>query len=606
MTHTKEPVHMTDVAVPPAVKPDSIDTYGLVVHEWARRLARALASTDAVAAAGLFRPDGVVRDLLALSWDFRNAIGYEEIFELFAIPPAHRLMSIDVKPGSQSIIVEDGTPGTVSAFLQFRNSTGRGLGHVRLVQEGDGTWLAESLVLALDAVDSHPERHLDGRPSGKTHGPVRNRLGWQEGLDPEFTQQEPDVVILGAGHNGLMLAARLRALGIPALVLERNERVGDNWRKRYSSLALHTPLASDHLPYLPFPSTWPRFTPKDKLGDFLESYATLLDLAVWTGTTVIAADFDQPSRRWTVDVSRQGQHRRINPKHLIFATGMNAAPNIPDVPGRSVFPGTVMHAVDYKGHAEWRGKRAVVVGSGVSGHDIAQDLAEHGVDVTMIQRSGTFVMNTSTFHKVMHANHVSGRYSIEEADLVNASTPFGALPAHGPKHVELVKAMDRELLEGLVEAGFELSDGPDGQGVLGLIFGLNGTGYYYNAGASELIIDGTIKLLHGSVEGLSPSGVMLDGARSLNADLVVFATGYQGAPSVVREVLGDDIADRVGEFAMVGPDREYGRLWRRTGVDQLWFMVSLGIGDGRFYSKLLALQLAAMEAGIMPVAEPNG
>ena len=597
---------MTDVAVPPAMKPDSINTYGLVVHEWTRRLAKTLASTDGVAAAGLFRPDGVVRDLLALSWDFRNAIGYEEISELFAIPPAHRPTSIDVKPGSQSIVVEDGTPGNISAFLQFRNSAGRGLGHVRLVQEDNGTWLAASLVLALDAVDSHPERHLDGRPSGKTHGPVRNRLGWQEGLDPEFTQQEPDVVILGAGHNGLMLAARLRALGIPALVLERNERVGDNWRKRYSSLALHTPLASDHLPYLPFPSTWPRFTPKDKLGDFLESYATLLDLAVWTGTTVMATEFNNASRRWIVDVSRQGKRRKINPKHLIFATGMNAAPNIPDVPGRSEFQGTVMHAADYKGHAEWRGKRAVVVGSGVSGHDIAQDLAEHGVDVTMIQRSGTFVMNTSTFHKVMHANHVSGRYSIEEADLVNASTPFGALPAHGPKHVELVKAMDRELLEGLVEAGFELSDGPDGQGVLGLIFGLNGTGYYYNAGASELIIDGTIKLLHGSVEGLSPSGVMLDGARPLNADLVVFATGYQGAPSVVREVVGDDIADRVGEFAVVGSDREYGRLWRRTGVDQLWFMVSLGIGDGRFYSKLLALQLAAMEAGLMPVAEPNG
>ena len=605
MTHTKESVDVTDVAVPPAVKPDSINLYGLIVHEWTRRLAKTLASMDAVAAAGLFRPNGVVRDLLALSWDFRNAIGYEEISELFAVPPAHRLTSIDVKPGSQSI-VEDGTPGTISAFLQFRNSAGRGLGHVRLVQEDNGTWLAASLVLALDAVDSHPERHRDGRPSGKTHGPVRNRLGWQEGLDPEFTQQEPDVVILGAGHNGLMLAARLHALGIPALVLERNERVGDNWRKRYSSLALHTPLASDHLPYLPFPSTWPRFTPKDKLGDFLERYATLLDLAVWTGTTVNAAEFDISSRRWIVDISRQGKHRRINPRHLIFATGMNAAPNIPDVPGRSEFQGTVMHAVDYKGHAEWRGKRAVVVGSGVSGHDIAQDLAEHGVDVTMIQRSGTFVMNTSTFHKVMHANHVSGRYSTEEADLVNASTPFGALPAHGPKHVELVKAMDRELLEGLVEAGFELSDGPDGQGVLGLIFGLNGTGYYYNAGASELIIDGTIKLLRGSVEGLSPSGIMLDGGRSLDADLVVFATGYQGAPSVVREVLGDDIADRVGEFAMVGPDREYGRLWRRTGVDQLWFMVSLGIGDGRFYSKLLALQLAAIEAGIMPVAEPNG
>ncbi|MEV7607307.1 NAD(P)/FAD-dependent oxidoreductase [Paenarthrobacter sp. NPDC089322] len=594
---------MTDVAIAPAREPGSTTTPRMIVDEWVGQFTNALSSQN-VAAAELFLPDGVIRDLLALSWDFRNAIGHQEISAILAVPAAHRPTSIQVRPGNASVLVEEGNPGTISAFLQFRNSAGNGFGHVRLVQQNDdGTWLAASLVLALDAVDSHPECHLDARPSGKTHGPVRNRTGWQEGLDPEFTRQEPDVVILGAGHNGLMLAARLGALGIPALVLEPNQRVGDNWRKRYSSLALHTPLASDHLPYLPFPSTWPRFTPKDKLGDFLESYAKLLDLAVWTATTVEGAEFDESSRRWIVDIKRQGKRRRINPRHLVFATGMNAAPNIPEVPGRSDFQGTVMHAVDYKGHAEWRGKRAVVVGSGVSGHDIAQDLAEHGVDVTMIQRSGTFVMNTSTFHKVMHANHVSGKYSTEEADLLNASTPFGALPAHGPKHVELIKAMDRELLDGLVEAGFELSDGPDGQGVLGLIFGLNGTGYYYNAGASELIIDGTIKLRHGSVEGLTPNGVLLDGDRTLDADLVVFATGYQGAPSVVRQVLGDDIADRVGEFAKVGADREYGRLWRRTGVEQLWFMVSLGIGDGRFYSKLLALQLAAMEAGTMPYAE---
>ena len=157
---------------------------------------------------------------------------------------------------------------------------------MRLVQEEDGSWLAATLVLALDSVDSHPERHQSARPSGKNHGPVRDRLSWSEGLDPDFVTQEPAVLILGAGHNGLMLAARLRSLGVPALIVEQNQRVGDNWRKRYSSLALHTPLASDHLPYLPFPSTWPRFTPKDKLGDFLESYATLLDLPVWTGTSV--------------------------------------------------------------------------------------------------------------------------------------------------------------------------------------------------------------------------------------------------------------------------------------------------------------------------------
>ncbi|MGW9415840.1 flavin-containing monooxygenase [Arthrobacter cupressi] len=599
---------MTDVAVPAAANAfASIKAPEEIVHEWAVALRSAMASRNATNVADFFQRDGVARDLLALAWEFRNAVGREEIAGLLTAPGSTPPVSLEVRAGNSATFAEEGGQVSLTSFLQFRTGHGGGLGHVKLVREEDGAWRAANFVLALDSIDTHPERHLDARPAGKTHGPVQDRLSWSEGLDRDFESHDPAVLILGAGHNGLMLAARLRALGVPALVVEQNERVGDNWRKRYSSLALHTPLASDHLPYLPFPSTWPRFTPKDKLGDFLESYATLLDLPVWAGTNVEATEFDAAAGRWNVDVRRaDGSARRVSPRHLVFATGMNAAPNLPCLPGQDEFRGMVIHAVDYRGHAEWRGKRAVVVGSGVSGHDIAQDLAEHGVDVTMIQRSGTFVMNTSTFHAVMHANHVGGTYSTEEADLVNAATPFGALPAHGPKHVELVKAMDRELLDGLVEAGFELSDGPSGQGVLGLIFGQNATGYYYNAGASELIIDGTIKLRHGSVEGLTATGVVLDGGQSIEADLVVFATGYRGAPTVVREVLGDNIADRVGEFAMVGEDREYGRLWRRSGVDQLWFMVSLAIGDGRFYSKLLALQLAAMEAGTMPLTDPNG
>jgi putative flavoprotein involved in K+ transport len=593
---------MTDIALPTEANAlGEINAHEEIVSEWIHALDTAMASRNSLAVAVLFQPEGVARDLLAMTWDFRNAVGREEVAALLTGPDSATPSALKVRAGAAPIWAEENGQALLSSFLQFRTSTGAGSGHVTLLQNEDSAWRASSFVLALDSIDSHPERVHDARPSGKNHGPVQGRLSWSEGLDPNFVTQEPAVLILGAGHNGLMLGARLRSLGVPALIVEQNDRVGDNWRKRYSSLALHTPLAADHLPYLPFPSTWPRFTPKDKLGDFLESYATLLDLPVWTGTNVQGAEFDDLAGRWTVDIERSdGTRRKLRPRHLVFATGMNAAPYLPSMPGQDAFEGKLIHAVDYQGHSEWQGKRAVVIGSGVSGHDIAQDLAEHGVEVTMIQRSGTFVMNTSTFHTVMHSNHTNGVYSTEDADLVNAATPFGALPAHGPKHVKLVKAMDHELLEGLTAAGFELSDGPDGQGVLGLIFGQNATGYYYNAGASELIIDGTIKLRHGSVESLTARGVMLESGKTIDADLVVFATGYRGAPTVVREVLGDDVARRVGEFAKVSDDREYGRLWRRSDVDQLWFMISLGIGDGRFYSKLLALQLAAIEAGTVP------
>ncbi|MGO4584036.1 flavin-containing monooxygenase [Arthrobacter sp. 2RAF6] len=571
-----------------------------IVSSWVAALEGALSSRNAAAINELFERDCTVRDLLALSWDFRNAVGRDEVVELLSAADSSTEISVRVRREPLPILGHENGRRTIAQFLSFRTKVGEGEGFVKLVEGEGGAYRAMAFVLALSAVDTHPEQVGDLRPLGRSHGPNPSRLPWHEELDHEFTRKDPTVVILGAGHNGLMLAARLRVLGIPTLIVESNARVGDNWRNRYSSLALHTPLASDQLPYVPFPPTWTRFTPKDKFGDFLESYASLLDLAVWTGSTAENVNFDVMGGRWSLDVIRpDGSRRTLTPQHLVFATGMNGEAHRPDLPGEADYKGTVIHAVDYKGAEAWAGKQAVVVGTGVSGHDLAQDLAEHGVDVTIIQRSGTVVMDTSTFHAVMHANHTGGHYTVDEADLVNASTPFGALPSYGAAQLALVKERDHELLAALSAAGFKLSDGPNGQGVLGLIFGQNATGYYYNAGASELIADGTVKLRHGSVTSFNSAGIVLDDCSSVEADLVIFATGYRGPATAIRKVLGDAVADQVGNFADVGEDREYGRLWRQTGVDKLWFMVSLGIGDGRFYSKLLALQIAAMDAGTL-------
>lgn len=592
----------TNTIIPSTVRSGVTDPSGNPIDAWTAALQEALETQDSAAIGRLFRLDGSVRDLLALSWDFRNAIGREEIASLLSEPAASTVHNIQTRHDSSPISSREDGQDCIGQFLSFRTSVGSGEGYVKLVAEEDGTWRASTFLLALKSLDSHPEQLGEQRPAGRVHGPQPDRVGWTEELDHEFTKADPTVVILGSGHNGLMLAARLKVLGIPALIVESNDRVGDNWRKRYSSLALHTPIAADELPYIPFPQTWTRFTPKDKLGDFLESYARLLDLAIWTGSSAENVRFDGETGRWSLDVVRSdGTRRSLVPEHLVFATGMNGAPRVPELPGQAEFVGRVIHAVEYTGAAKWVDKRVVVVGSGVSGHDLAQDLAEHGVDVTMIQRSGTVVMNTSTFHEVMHFNHICGQYSIDEADLLNASTPFGALPSYGAAQLNQAKEIDRELLESLTAAGFELSDGPDGQGVLGLIFGQNATGYYYNAGASELIADGTIKLRHGSVAAFTQTGITLNDGAVIDADLVIFATGYHGATAAVRNILGDGVADELGEIANVGSDREYGRLWRHSGLDRLWFMISLGIGDGRFYSKLLALQIAAVEAGTLRI-----
>lgn len=567
---------------------------------WVHMLDAAISSHSAPAVAALFHSSATARDLLALSWDFRNAVGPDDIAALLTGDDSRKDVKIGVRPESTPVLTEKNGRSFVECFLWFRTEHGEGDGYVKLALLEDGVWQATAFLLALASLDTHPAQLDEQRPAGRVHGPIMNRVGWHENLDHEFTAADPTVLIIGAGHNGLNLAARLRALGISALIVDRNERVGDNWRKRYTSLALHTPLAADQLPYLPFPSTWTRFTPKDKLADFFESYAKLLDLTVWTNSRVEDVHFDDDAGRWSLDVIRpDGSRRSMSPGHLVFATGMNGTPFLPDLPGQEEYRGTLIHAVDYRGHGDWVGKKAVVVGSGVSGHDLAQDLAEHGVDVTMIQRSGTVVMNTSSYHAVMCENHVSGLFGTEEADLVNAATPFGVLPSRGAEQLAAANAMDRKLLDSLAAAGFQLSQGPHGQGVLGQIYGQNATGYYFNAGASELIVDGTIKLRRGSVTGLGPTGVVLADGSTIDADLVIFATGYRGPTTAIREVLGDEVADRLGEFAKVGEDREFGRLWRRSGVERLWFMITLGLDGARFYSKLLALQIAAVEAGTM-------
>jgi cation diffusion facilitator CzcD-associated flavoprotein CzcO len=92
------------------------------------------------------------------------------------------------------------------------------------------------------------------------------------------------VLVLGAGHSGLSAAARLKALGLDTLVVEKNSRVGDNWRTRYRSLNLHNEVWANQMPYLLFPPTWPAYCSKDKIADWFESYASILDLNVWTGT----------------------------------------------------------------------------------------------------------------------------------------------------------------------------------------------------------------------------------------------------------------------------------------------------------------------------------
>ena len=164
--------------------------------------------------------------------------------------------------------------------------------------------------------------------------------------------------------------------GRGTLVVDKLARVGDVWRQRYHSLALHNQVALNHMPYMPFPPSWPKYLPKDMIGNWLETYAWAMECNVWTGTSLVEGRYDDAAGRWNARVRRaDGSERVLHPRHIVFANGVVGAPT----EGRRRPASTTSRAkcctrmVTPK-RSRWRGKNALVLGAGTSGHDVAQDL----------------------------------------------------------------------------------------------------------------------------------------------------------------------------------------------------------------------------------------
>lgn len=158
--------------------------------------------------------------------------------------------------------------------------------------------------------------------------------------------------------------------------------------------------------YLPFPKNWPQFTPKDKLGDWFEAYANIMELNVWMKTNIKSAVYDDAASEWTVNLTRgtDGSVRTLHPRHIIWCTGHSGEPKVPRFQGQAQFKGTLYHGSQHDDASQHnvKGKKVVVVGSGNSGHDIAQNFYENGADVTMLQRSGTYVITAEKGVFMMH------------------------------------------------------------------------------------------------------------------------------------------------------------------------------------------------------------
>jgi putative flavoprotein involved in K+ transport len=449
---------------------------------------------------------------------------------------------------------------------------------------------------------------------GAEHGVNRDRSTWLERREQEAAElgvtTQPYVLIVGGGQGGIALGARLRRLGVPTIIVEKNDRPGDSWRKRYKSLCLHDPVWYDHLPYLPFPEHWPVFSPKDKIGDWLEMYTRIMELNYWARTECKHASYDAQQQEWTVEVVRDGKPITLRPKQLVLATGMSAVPNIPQFPGAEDFQGEQHHSSRHPGPDAYRGKKCIVIGSNNSAHDICAALWEHGADVTMVQRSSTHIARSDTLMELA----LGGLYSEQavksgidhhKADLIFASVPYRIMAGfHVPVYEEM-KKRDADLYRRLEERGFKLDFGEDGSGLF-MKYLRRGSGYYIDVGASELVANGDIKLVNGVVERLTEDSVVMVDGRELPADLVVYATGYRSMNGWAAQLISQEVADKVGKCWGLGSgttkdpgpwEGELRNMWKPTQQEGLWFHGG-NLHQSRHYSQFLALQLKARAEGI--------
>jgi putative flavoprotein involved in K+ transport len=586
---------MTDTAVEPATTE---------VAEWLARFDQALAAGDSAAAAELFLDDSYWRDLVAFAWNLKTVEGPAGVKDMLDHTLAHtkpRKWATTEPPASAE--------GVTEAWLEFETEVGRGKGHLRLK---DGK--AWTLLTTLSELKGHEESTGPGRPMGAEHGANPERETWLEKQEREARElgyeTQPEVVIVGGGQGGIALAARLRQLRVPTIVVERNERPGDSWRKRYKSLCLHDPVWYDHLPYIKFPENWPVFSPKDKIGDWLEMYTRVMELNYWTSTEARSATYDEDAGEWRVVVEHDGAELTLRPKQLVMATGMSGKPNMPDIPGMDVFKGDQHHSSQHPGPDAYRGRKAVVIGSNNSAHDICAALWEAGADVTMVQRSSTHIVRSETLMDLGLGDLYSERavasgMTTEKADMTFASLPYRILHEFQIPVYAQMRERDKEFYERLEQAGFELDWGDDESGLF-MKYLRRGSGYYIDVGASELVADGSIKLQSGTVDHLTEDAVVMADGTELPADLVVYATGYGSMNGWVADLVSQEVADRVGKVWGLGSDTtkdpgpwegEQRNMWKPTQQPGLW-MHGGNLHQSRHYSLYLALQLKARVEGI--------
>ncbi|KAJ7164213.1 FAD/NAD-P-binding domain-containing protein [Mycena filopes] len=591
--------HATMTAPAHTVAPTLEVDASAIATSWLQTFGTFLSCGDVPGTVSCFTPNGWLRDILTFTWNNRTLAGPARITAYLENTLAPAVITnlnletrMDLTPVSGD--VTHAAQGVSSGFT-FETVIGHGEGYFSLVQNPAGDWKALMVFMRLADIRGHEEA---GAETGVYGG---HTLAWQDVYRErrEAIEQNPHVLIIGGGQTGLNVGARFRQMNIPSLIIETNKRIGDNWRKRYPTLTLHTIKTQHSMLYQPYPKNWPTFTPRDKLADWLEGYAVSQDLVVWTDSRALPTPtYDPSTKRWTVTIDRAGTQYTLHPAHIVLAAGTVGAPYTPPIPNADRFTGLSMHALAYVGGAPFVGKRTLVVGAGNSAADICQDLAfQDAASVTMLQRSSTCVVSVDNVARKL-ARMWPADVPTETADFKVEAMPYLLVREIGKATTAHMWAEEAETHKGLREAGLSLTFGKDGSGQYPMIYERFG-GYWLDVGLADYIRSGRVKIKQGvEIARFTETSAVFTDGTSVEIDAVIFATSYESIRETMRGLFGDAVINQTSAVWGTDEEGELNGAYRPSGHPGLWYAAG-DFGVSRFYSKQLALEIKAIELGLL-------
>jgi cation diffusion facilitator CzcD-associated flavoprotein CzcO len=306
------------------------------------------------------------------------------------------------------------------------------------------------------------------------------------------------VAVVGAGPAGLAVGACLRRAGLDFVILEKAQHVASSWQRHYERLHLHTVKQLSSLPYLPFPARYPRYVPRHLVIEYLKTYAETFDLKPRFGEAVRA--IRRTGGGWTVE-STSGA---IETSHVVIASGFNAEPVMPDVPGMATFKGRVLHSVDYANARPFDGQSVLVVGMGNTGAEIALDLCENNARATISLRDSVHIAPRDLFGIPIQI----------AATLATKVLPIGVNDAIFPLVLDLALGYParyglKRPKEGILRQIARSSKIP-----------------VLDVGTVRKVAEGMIKIAPG-VSTVAENGVRFKGGQAGEFDAIIFATGYR-------------------------------------------------------------------------------